>query len=88
MVRRNNGPLVETISFTYDALGNMKTAQNASSKYTYEYDQLNRVKSVDNLDVNPDTPRVILNYEYDLQGNLIRTSDDCRGNHSVDLQQA
>jgi fibro-slime domain-containing protein/RHS repeat-associated protein len=72
----NNGTLVETITFTYDVLGNMKTAQNASSKYTYEYDQLNRVTSVDNLDTNPDTPRVILNYEYDLQGNLIRTSDD------------
>jgi fibro-slime domain-containing protein/RHS repeat-associated protein len=72
----NNGPLVETIAFTYDVLGNMKTARNANSKYTYEYDPLNRVTSVDNLDPNPDTPRVILNYEYDLQGNLIRTSDD------------
>jgi RHS repeat-associated protein len=72
----DNGPLVETITFTYDVLGNMKTAQNASSKYTYEYDQLNRVKSVDNLDTNPDTPRVILYYEYDAQGNLIKTSDD------------
>ena len=72
----NNGPLVETIAFTYDILGNMKTAQNADSKYTYEYDKLNRVTSVDNLDTNPDTPRVILNYEYDLQGNIIRTSDD------------
>ena len=72
----NNGPLVETITFTFDVLGNMKTAQNASSKYAYEYDQINRVKSVDNLDSNPDTPRVILNYEYDLQGNLIRTSDN------------
>ena len=72
----NNGPLVETIAFTYDILGNMKTAQNADSKYTYEYDKLNRVTSVDNLDTNPDTPRVILNYEYDLQGNVIRTSDD------------
>ena len=72
----SNGALVETITFTYDILGNMKTAQNANSKYTYGYDQLNRVTSVDNLDPSPDTPRVILNYEYDLQGNLIRTSDD------------
>ncbi|MCY2977661.1 MAG: putative Ig domain-containing protein [Planctomycetota bacterium] len=72
----NNGPLVETIAFTYDILGNMKTAQNVDSQYTYEYDKLNRVTSVDNLDTNPDTPRVILNYEYDLQGNIIRTSDD------------
>ncbi len=36
---------------------------------------MNRVRSVDNLDTNPDTPRVILIYEYDPQGNL-RTWDD------------
>ena len=73
---KNDGPLVETIAFTYDVLGNMKTAQNANSKYTYEYDQLSRVGSVDNLDANSDTARVILTYEYDLQGNIIRTSDN------------
>ena len=73
---KNDGPLVETIAFTYDVLGNLKTAQNANSKYTYEYDQLSRVGSVDNSDANSDTARVILTYEYDLQGNVIRTSDN------------
>jgi RHS repeat-associated protein len=72
----NNGPLVETISFSYDSLGNMRTAQNASSKYTYTYDQLNRLKSVDNEDAIADTPRVILYYEYDAQGNVTKTTDD------------
>jgi choice-of-anchor C domain-containing protein len=72
----NNGPLVETIQYTYDVIGNMLTAQNANSKYTYTYDQLNRLKSVDNEDGLADTPRVILSYEYDAQGNVIKTSDD------------
>ncbi len=72
----NNGEQVETIKYTYDQLGNMLTAQNASSKYVYTYDTLNRVKSVDNQDSNPDTPHVILYYDYDAQGNVIKTSDD------------
>lgn len=72
----NNGPLVETISFSYDILGNMLTAENSVSKYTYTYDILNRLKSVDNLDSNPDTPHVILYYDYDSQGNVLRTYDD------------
>lgn len=72
----NNGQLVETISFSYDSLGNMLTAQNANSKYTYTYDQLNRLKSVDNEDAIADTPRVILYYEYDAQGNVTKTTDD------------
>lgn len=72
----NNGPLVETISFSFDILGNMLTAENSVSKYTYTYDILNRLKSVDNLDSNPDTPHVILYYDYDAQGNVLRTYDD------------
>jgi choice-of-anchor C domain-containing protein len=72
----NNGPLVETISFSYDSIGNMLTAQNATSKYTYTYDQLNRLKSVDNEDGLIETPRVILYYEYDAQGNVTKTTDD------------
>ncbi|MBL8868680.1 MAG: putative Ig domain-containing protein [Planctomycetaceae bacterium] len=72
----NNGPLVETIRFSFDILGNMLTAENSVSKYTYTYDILNRLKSVDNLDSNPDTPHVILYYDYDSQGNVLRTYDD------------
>ncbi|WP_233902915.1 putative Ig domain-containing protein [Stieleria maiorica] len=69
--------LVNTLAFTYDALGNMLTAQDVNSHYVHTYDALNRLTSVDN---NPegtlDLPRVILTYQYDAQGNVIETQDD------------
>ncbi|MEX1026818.1 MAG: RHS repeat-associated core domain-containing protein, partial [Candidatus Paceibacterota bacterium] len=69
--------LVETISFTYDTLGNMLTASDSNSNYLFSYDTLNRLTSVDN---NPDgtreVPRVILTYGYDAQGNVTLTQDD------------
>ncbi len=73
----NNGPLVETISFTYDVLGNMLTASDSSSNYLHTYDSLNRLISVDNNpDGTRDVPRVVLHYVYDAQGNVLSTSDD------------
>jgi RHS repeat-associated protein len=71
-----NGSLVETMALAYDAVGNLESARNGGSAHAYQYDQYYRLKSVDNLDTNPQTPRVILVYEYDRQGNRIRTSDD------------
>ncbi|MEZ6096041.1 MAG: hypothetical protein R3C03_17755 [Pirellulaceae bacterium] len=71
------GDLVETISFRYDSLGNMLTATDSNSNYLFDYDELNRLTSVDNNpDGTLDLPRVILSYEYDAQGNVISTSDD------------
>lgn len=69
--------LVETITFTYDALGNMLTATDSNSNYLYTYDTLNRLHSVDNNpDGTRDVPRVILTYGYDAQGNVTLTQDD------------
>ena len=69
--------LVETITFSYDPLGNMETASDSNSNYLFTYDTLNRMKSVDNNpDGTRDVPRVVLTYEYDKQGNVISTSDD------------
>ncbi|WP_182864853.1 putative Ig domain-containing protein [Rhodopirellula sp. JC639] len=68
---------VETIQFTYDVLGNMLTASDSNSRYLHTYDELNRLTSVDNNPIGDrDVPRVILNYEYDAQGNLTKTYDD------------
>lgn len=72
----DNGPLIETLRFTYDVLGNMLTAENGTSKFAYTYDNLTRLTSIDNQDDNPDTPHVILNYAYDPQGNVLRTNDN------------
>lgn len=69
--------LVETISFTFDSLGNMLTAVDSNSRYLHTYDVLNRLTSVDNNPLEDrDVPRVILTYAYDAQGNVISTSDD------------
>ena len=69
--------LVETITFTYDTLGNMLTATDSNSNYLFTYDALNRLEAVDN---NPngtrDVPHVILTYDYDKQGNVTLTRDN------------
>ena len=69
--------LVETVTFTYDTLGNMLTATDSNSNYLHRYDTLNRLTSVDNNpDGTRDVPRVILTYGYDAQGNVTLTQDD------------
>lgn len=69
--------LVETLTFTYDTLGNMLTAADSNSQYAFTYDTLNRLTSVDNNpDGTRDIPHVILTYAYDLQGNVTLTQDN------------
>ncbi len=70
-----DGSLVRTIASTYDARGNLQSITDPDSKYTYTYDTLNRVTSVDNADT-PDMPHVVLSYQYDAIGNVLRTSDN------------
>lgn len=67
--------LVRTIVSTYDAVGNLKSITDPDSTYTYTYDVLNRVVTVDNAGT-PDMPHVILTYSYDAMGNVISTSDN------------
>ncbi len=68
--------LVETITFQYDAVGNMLVADDSNSHYVFTYDALNRLRTVDNADGVAETPDVLLTYEYDAQGNVIKTYDD------------
>ena len=73
----DTGSLIETITFSYDVLGNMLTAADSNSNYLFTYDPLNRLESVDNNpDGTRDVPRVILTYGYDAQGNVTMTQDD------------
>lgn len=67
--------LVRTATWTYDALGNLLEAGDPDSHYTYTYDTLDRVRTIDNAGT-PGAPRVVLTHTYDKQGNVVSTSDD------------
>ncbi len=78
----STGNLVDTLSFTYDSLGNMLTAvdlnvtgSDSESRLTFTYDALNRLKTVDNAGT-PGAPNLVLTYDYDAQGNVIRVQDN------------
>jgi YD repeat-containing protein len=67
--------IIRTISYTYDALGNLLTATDPDSSLTYTYDVLNRVHTADNAGT-PGVPRVILTSTYDANGNRISVGDN------------
>jgi RHS repeat-associated protein len=66
-----NGTLERTMSFVYDAASQLTSTTDPDSTYTYSYDALGRVTSVDN-DGTSGVPRVILASAYDSASN--RTS--------------
>ncbi len=61
-------------SFTYDALGNLLTAEDSFSQYQMSYDALNRMSSIDNLGT-PSAPRVAFAYQYNASGNRSSVTD-------------
>jgi len=67
------GVVVNTESFTYDADGNMLTAQNDSGTYTMTYDALNR------LITTQDPFGLTLTYTYDADGNRTQVQDSLGG---------
>ncbi|MGA7496562.1 MAG: RHS repeat-associated core domain-containing protein [Isosphaeraceae bacterium] len=67
------GVVVNTESFTYDADGNMLTAQNDSGTYTMTYDALNR------LITTQDPFGLTLTYTYDANGNRTQVQDSLGG---------
>jgi RHS repeat-associated protein len=70
-----DGTLVRTVTSTYDQRGNLQSITDPDSSYTYTYDVLNRVTTIDNAG-SPDMPHVVLSYAYDAMGNVTRTSDN------------
>ncbi|MGC4044865.1 MAG: RHS repeat-associated core domain-containing protein [Armatimonas sp.] len=59
------------MTFTYDALGRMKTVQDVTGRYTWGYDALGRVVTYE----SPQNPQgQPLTYAYDANSNLIRRS--------------
>jgi RHS repeat-associated protein len=73
-----SGQVINTITKSYDAVGNVTATGDTSSRYAYTYDLIDRLTSVDNLGT-PATPRVLLNYAYDAVGNLVSTTDTING---------
>ncbi len=70
-----------TATWTYDAAGNLKTAQDSYSSYSYGYDAANRLTTVDNSGT-PGVPHVILTYSYDVYNNRIGLTDNMSGSVS------
>jgi YD repeat-containing protein len=69
---------VRSIGYTYDAVGNVITANDPDAKYTYGYDALNRLSKKDNTGTNG-VPSVAFTYLYDEVGRLITVSDRING---------
>ena len=64
----SNGTLVRTLSYTFDAAGQLTAASDPDSSYAVSYDNLGRVVTVDNNGTSG-VPRVILTSAYDAAGN-------------------
>ncbi|MCB0485860.1 MAG: RHS repeat-associated core domain-containing protein [Flavobacteriaceae bacterium] len=66
--------LVHSLTFSYDLMDNLLTAQDATSSLTYDYDHRNRVLSADNVGT-PGIQQVKVEYQYDDVGNVTHVMD-------------
>jgi RHS repeat-associated protein len=64
--------------YTYDKASNVLSATDFFSSLAYTYDHRNRVKSVDNQGTQQ-SPRVVLNYTYDVASNLTSVAETIDG---------
>jgi RHS repeat-associated protein len=67
-LRLGFGFFLHRLSFSYNAGGELLSAEDPDSSYAYSYDGLGRVTQVDN-DGTPGVPRVVLDMTYDANGN-------------------
>ena len=72
------GKPIYTFQFTYDAAGELTSASDPDSSYTYTYDLLGRQTSVITQGT-PGVPEVALSYGYDRDGNTLTVSDTING---------
>jgi RHS repeat-associated protein len=69
------GAVINSITTSYDAAGNVLTASDANSAYQYTYDLDGRLTSVDNAGTL-NVPHVVLSYGYDVNNNPTSTTDN------------
>jgi RHS repeat-associated protein len=69
----SSNAVIHTITYTYDAVGQMTEASDADSTYQYEYDDLGRL--IQQTQTFADlTPVIVLNYIYDDVGNCTQVA--------------
>ena len=71
----NGTTATETITWSYDTSADLQSITDGSTTYTYTYDSLNRITSVDNAG-SQDMPHVVLYYTYDKQRNVTSVKDN------------
>jgi RHS repeat-associated protein len=69
---------IKTFSSSYDAIGHLLSSINSDSSYSYSYDAVDRVSSIDNTGT-VGVPAVKFNYSYDAVGNLLTVNDSING---------
>jgi RHS repeat-associated protein len=72
---------IKTFSSSYDAVGHLLSSTNPDSTYSYSYDLVDRVTSIDNTGT-VGVPTVKFNYSYDAVGNLVAVNDSINGTNA------
>jgi RHS repeat-associated protein len=72
---------IKTFSSNYDAVGHLLSSTNPDSTYSYSYDLIDRVTSIDNTGTMG-VPAVKFNYSYDAVGNLVVVNDSINGTNA------
>ena len=65
---KNGATVVETISFTFDAASQLTSASDSNSSYSYTFDDLGRVTTIDNAGTTG-APNLVLTNTFDAAGN-------------------
>jgi len=74
----SGGTVLETISYAYNADGQLTSAASPDSAYAYAYDGEGRTASVEN-NGTPNVPDVVLSDQYDANGNRTQLSATIAG---------
>jgi RHS repeat-associated protein len=72
---------IKTFGSSYDAVGHLITSTNPDSTYSYGYDAVDRISSIDNTGT-VGVPAVKFNYSYDAVGNLLTVNDSINGTNA------